>query len=289
MSPRQAAAARRLVRRVRREVDADLVQASLFGSRARGTARPDSDVDILLVFRWLPGDREPQASHAEWIAECVARRSRVPVTCWSVSLADLDRGSRTPMLVDALTDSIPIWSSRIPIPQLPFTCYDAIWCSERLLMRLGEGSMEVAQHLHRGDAGLAARRARDDVVRLCTALLLLRGITRPRRGDAVDAVIWRSDWQFSDRVILKWAATSFGVSGTDESGPVRTPPGGIRTAAGTISRLIVEVEDRLSNLRARTGWGTSANGRGIEHSRQASSLRRLRCLRTDGLIHRFRR
>jgi hypothetical protein len=258
LSARQAAAARRFIRRVRREVNADLVQASLFGSRARGTARPDSDVDILLVFHWLPGDREPQASHAEWLAESVARPHRVPVTCWSVSLADLERGSRTPMLVDALADSIVIWSSGIPLPRLPFTRQDAIWCSERLLTRVGEGSVEVAQHLHRGDAGLAARRARDDVVRLCTALLLLRGITRPRRRYAVEAILRCTARCARERVILKWAATSFGPSGADETGPVRTPPGGIGAAAAAIAGMILEVEERLLLLRTRTRWGTSA-------------------------------
>jgi predicted nucleotidyltransferase len=36
---------------------ADLVSVVLFGSRARGTARPDSDVDLLVVARDLPGSR----------------------------------------------------------------------------------------------------------------------------------------------------------------------------------------------------------------------------------------
>ena len=35
----------------------DLVSVVLFGSRARGTARPDSDVDLLVVARDLPGSR----------------------------------------------------------------------------------------------------------------------------------------------------------------------------------------------------------------------------------------
>jgi predicted nucleotidyltransferase len=35
----------------------DLVSVVLFGSRARGTARPDSDVDLLIVVRDLPGSR----------------------------------------------------------------------------------------------------------------------------------------------------------------------------------------------------------------------------------------
>jgi hypothetical protein len=162
------------------------------------------------------------------------------------------------MLVDALADSIPVWSSGPPIPPLPFTCDDAIWCAERLLTRVAEGSVEVERHLRRGDAAPALRRTRDDVVRLCTALLLLRGITRPRRGDAVDAVLQSADWTARERAILDWAATSFGVSGADEEGPLRVPPGGIGAAAAIISGLILEVEDGLSNLRARAVQGTHA-------------------------------
>ncbi len=36
---------------------ADLVSVVLYGSRARGTERPDSDVDLLVVIRGLPGSR----------------------------------------------------------------------------------------------------------------------------------------------------------------------------------------------------------------------------------------
>jgi hypothetical protein len=161
------------------------------------------------------------------------------------------------MLVDALADSIPIWSSGRPIPRLPFTCQDAVWCSERLLTRIGEGSLEVEQHLHGGQEASAVRRVRDDVVRLCTALLLLRGMTRPRRGHAVEAVIRRERWRPHERAILEWAATSYGPSGADEDGPVEVPPGGIVTAAAVISRLITMVEDRLLHLRATVEWGTS--------------------------------
>src|SRR4051794_41966622 len=99
VSPREHAAAMELVRRVRRGVPAELWRALLFGSRARGEARPDSDVDVLLVFRALPPDREPHAGIAERIADETARDTGVPVTAWSVSLDDLVCGRRTPMLV----------------------------------------------------------------------------------------------------------------------------------------------------------------------------------------------
>ena len=106
----ETAAVAELIDRVRRDIPAALVQASLFGSRARGDARRDSDIDVLLVFQRLPPDREPHASRAEAIAEQVAARTGIPVTVWSVSLPDLERGWRTPMLVDALADSVVLLS-----------------------------------------------------------------------------------------------------------------------------------------------------------------------------------
>jgi len=233
---------------VRSEVEADLVQASLFGSRARGEARPDSDIDILLVFRQLSDDREPHATHAEWLADQIAASTEVPITTWVISLVDLVRGNRTPMLVDALADSVPIWSGGGPLPRLPFTPEDGLWCAERLLCRVEEGGWEVGYHLSRGEGSDAARRIRDDVVRLSTALLLLRGETRPRRADAADRVreLYRwPDWIIS---VLQWAAESYGSEGRDEDAPVQEPPGGLRAGARAVSHLRFQVEHELTRL-----------------------------------------
>ena len=57
LDERERAAAMEVVRQVRRRVGARLECALLFGSKARRQARPDSDVDVLLVFRRLPPDR----------------------------------------------------------------------------------------------------------------------------------------------------------------------------------------------------------------------------------------
>ncbi|HET7322065.1 MAG TPA: nucleotidyltransferase domain-containing protein [Longimicrobiaceae bacterium] len=244
LRPREHAAALELVSLVRRWVRAELVQASLFGSRSRGEARPDSDLDVLLVFAELPPDREPHASHAEEIAEEVAARTGVPVTVWSVSLIDLEHGNRTPMLVDALEDSLPLWHGACPLPALPFTRDDALRCTRALLTRLDEGAEEFAGHCRRGDAEAAARRARDDVVRLCTALLLLDGITRPRRGEAVRAYLRREGSGGASPAVLEWAVRSFGASGKEEDAPVPRPPGGLREAARTVEWLRREVRHR---------------------------------------------
>jgi predicted nucleotidyltransferase len=234
LTPRQQGAALEVVRRVRAEVDAELWRVFLFGSRARREARPDSDLDLLLVFRRLPPDREPQAGEAEDIAEEVAERSGVPVTVWSVSLPDLERGRRTPMLVDALDDGIPLWPAGSAPLHLPFTPEDAVWCTACLLDRVAEGGAEAPALLRAGDVEGAARRVRDDVVRLCTALLLLQGETRPRRGGAVRRIA-------SGDPVLRWAAGAWGPPGHEEDAPVPPPPGGFAAAFAAVERLRGEV------------------------------------------------
>lgn len=253
LTPAERRAAREFIARVRRFVDADLVQASLFGSKARGNARPDSDVDILLVFRWLSWDREPHATHAERIADAVARDSGIPITTWSVSLPDLERGARTPMLVDALEDSVPLWCAGPPLPPLPFTPDDALRCVRSLLDRIAEGSMEADGHLRRGDLTAAGLRVRDDLVRACTAILLTRGITRPRRGEVVAA--YRALHRSTPippalDLLLDWVRDSFGEDGRDAERPVGSPPGGLGRAARAVDALRDEVVRRARGLEA---------------------------------------
>jgi predicted nucleotidyltransferase len=252
LTPRELRAARRVVEAVLRWVPAELVQASIFGSRARGEARPDSDLDVLLLFARLPPDREPHATMAEELAAGVAGEMGVPVAVWSVSLVDLYCGNRTPMLVDALEDAIPLWWRRRPLPPLPLTPPDALGCVGALLERVAEGSAEFAAMLEHGQPDAAARRARNDLTRLCTAGLLLRGITRPRRGAAVRAftrLCLPRDASPEMLPVLRWAAASFGAGGRDEDAPLRRPPGGLEAAArvvGELRRYIVRGARHLS-------------------------------------------
>ena len=225
-----------LVRRVIVSVPARLEHAAVFGSTARAQARPDSDIDVLLIFRHLPPDREPQATLAEIIASEVALDTGVPVETWSVSTADLARGRRTPMLVDALADGIPLWPSGRPIPRLPFTPEDAGFCVRALLCRVREGSVEFAQRITAGDFGSANRRVRDDLVRLCVAALLLRGETRPRRAEAVHRVVETCSVPERWLPVMWWAADSYSSEGDGEGG-IAPPPGGTRSAARVVTGL----------------------------------------------------
>lgn len=258
LSAHERAAVNRLISRVRDEVPAELVQASLFGSKARGDDRPDSDVDVLLVFRVLPPNREPQASRAEYIADQTAAETGVPVTVWSVSLQDLEPGARTPMLVDALEDSIELWcSDRRPLPPVPFTPADAVHCAGALLDRVAEGEIELDEHFDVGAHSAAALRVRDDLVRMCTAIELLRGRTRPRRADVVRSVL-RSENGTLPRYVrraLGWAAASFGPDGRDGESPVPPPPDpdAALLAVGHLRRLVRARRDRLALQVAMTG------------------------------------
>lgn len=257
IGPREREAVRCFVARVLAEVPADLVAASLFGSRARGDARPDSDVDVLLVFRVLPPHREPHAGHAEALADEVATLSGVPVTVWSVSLIDLEEGRRTPMLVDALTDAIPIWSRAAPLPAVPFSPADGVRCCDALLERVGEGSAIFARALDEGNGEAAIRRLRDDVVRLCTATHLVRGVTRPRRAEAVAAARAQlaSEADADLGALLAWAEASFGGEGREDDLPPSVPPVPPRTAAAALDRLRRRLYRDLDRLGA--GEGTS--------------------------------
>lgn len=242
-----------LVRRVRSRVPAELWRALLFGSKARGQARADSDLDVLLVFRDLPWSREPHAGIAEALADGVAADTGVPVTVWSVSLADLERGRRTPMLVDALDDGIPLWPADAPPVTVAYTPADALFCTGELLERVREGSAEVEAAWDHGAFEAAARRARDDLVRMCTAALLLDGVTRPRHGDAVRLFARRHGSPPELGAAMRWAAESFGAHGREGDAPVTPPPGGLRAAAAAVEAVRRRVAARRRELRAAMG------------------------------------
>lgn len=248
-----------VIQRVRAEVPADLNRVLLFGSRAREEERADSDVDLLLIFRRLPQDREPQAGQAEAIAEEVAAASQVPVTVWSVSFVDLRPGNRTPMLVDALTDGVPLWPVGLQRLRVVFTPEDALRCVAALLTRVSEGSEEVAGHLCAGDRHAAAMRMRDDLVRMCVAGFLLAGETRPRRAEAVrgfaDRFLEDPRLRGLDPSLLRWAEASFGLAGRDEEAAVPLPPRGFLAAASGVEVLRQWIREGAWRLERRLQHG----------------------------------
>jgi hypothetical protein len=251
LQPHECAAALEVVRRVRARVRAELVQAVIFGSKARGEGRPDSDVDLLLIFRALPPDREPHATRAEGLAGQVARETGVPVEVWCVSRPDLERGRRTPMLVDSLADAAPLWPEGAAVPRPRFTPDDACFCAGALLERVADGGREVRARVDAGDSRWVPR-LRDDVARLCTALLLLAGETRPRHAGAVRRTLDRERPYLAlspdERLLLAWVARSYGNGHAADEAPVPPPPVSLAAAFRFVDRLRAMVARRLDRL-----------------------------------------
>ena len=110
------------------------------------------------------------------------------------------------------------------------------------------GSAEVEDAVAAGAHGAAARRARDDLVRLCTAALLLEGVTRPRTAECVLCFAGRHEPPPELAPVLRWAADSYGAGGKDRAGPLAPPPGGLAAAARAVEAL----------RRALSGCGASS-------------------------------
>lgn len=259
-APERAAVARFLRRSLAPDMP-PIVRAALFGSKARGDADQDSDVDVLLVADVDPDDRLVVAEAFGRVAERVTDDTGVEIEPWTVCVVDLEEGRRTPMLVDAVADSIPLWPAGAPPLHAPFTPADAVFCAECLLGWVGAGGEVSARALAVGAFDEAARRARDDITRLATAALLLCGDTRHRRVGTLQ----RFEERFvrtgivSPRVLpaLAWARAAYPPDGGrgQETPPVpaaaaATAPHGHRLAAVLEAELVPRLLARIAALEA---------------------------------------
>jgi hypothetical protein len=124
-----------------------------------------------------------------------------------------------------------------------------VFCVRSLLQRVVEGSEEVVAARAVGDRHAAARRVRDDLVRLCTANHLLDRNTRPRCAVAIREFTRRYGrvgglgprWP----TLARWAVHSYGPTGKDEDAPVPLPPGGLAAACRTVEVLRQRTAARL--------------------------------------------
>ncbi len=251
-----------LIRRIRARRWPPLVRAALFGSKARGDSDGDSDVDLLLVCEVAPGARAWAGELVGRMAEEVAARTGVPVEPWMVAAADLRAGRRTPMLVDALADALPIWPPGAPPLRLPFTPADAVFCASRLLEWVDAGGAVVRRALAEGRWADAAARARDDIARLATAALLLTGDTRHRRAGSLrrfeEAFVRTGRVPSGARRALAWAAAAYPVDdGRGQADPppspraVRTAPLGYELTAAMEGELVVPLLRRIAQLSGK--------------------------------------
>lgn len=84
----------------------EFVGMILFGSWARGEAKPDSDIDILLIFKSLEG-LEVRSKAYNIIAEHV----KSPITIVDMRLLDITdkEYELTPLMLNILYDGIIVW------------------------------------------------------------------------------------------------------------------------------------------------------------------------------------
>jgi len=256
---RERAAVAELLERVRERGWPPLLRAALFGSKARGDYDGHSDVDVLVVCDVAPEARAPAGELVGRIAEGVAARSGVRLEPWTVCADDLRPGQRTPMLVDAVHDAVPLWPPGAPPLRARFMPADAVFCASRLLEWVEAGGAVTRRALQEGCWAEAAARARDDIVRLATAALLLAGDTRHRRVGSLrrfDRIFVRGGYvPPAVRPALAWAAAAYPPDGGrgHEDPPaspraLRTAPLGYELAGTMAGALMVPILRRIAEL-----------------------------------------
>lgn len=211
-----------------------ILRAVLFGSKARGDYRRDSDVDVLAICDVDADDRDLAARALARHAIGVSDATGVRIEPWAVPVADLEVGARTPMLVDALDDGIPLWPPGAPPIRIEFTPADAAFCVACLVDWVDAGGAIVRRALEEGRYADAAIRIRDDITRMATAALLLDGDTRHRHVGSL--LRFEESWIATGRVsrrvrpALEWAAAAYPRSRLSRTRPVPTTPAAVRTA-----------------------------------------------------------
>ncbi|MGQ9513822.1 MAG: nucleotidyltransferase family protein [Thermoproteota archaeon] len=84
----------------------EFVGMILFGSWARGEARADSDVDVLVVFKRLGG-----FEFRSKVYSMIAEHLKMPLTLIDVRLSEIvsENYELTPLMLNALYDGVVIW------------------------------------------------------------------------------------------------------------------------------------------------------------------------------------
>jgi uncharacterized protein len=95
-----------------------LIDAYLFGSRARGTHRDDSDADVAVVLRGTPGPFVPTKLDMGDIAFDVLLETGIriqPFPVWESEWQHPEAYSNPPLLRNIARDGIRTYSTKLPI------------------------------------------------------------------------------------------------------------------------------------------------------------------------------
>lgn len=105
--PRDALLLTEVITTLRQTLDDNLIALVLFGSRARGAARPDSDWDLLLVARDLP---PPGLARHTYVKTMLPLTWRGRVAVLAKTKAEFE-SAVSPLFLDIALDGIILWDT----------------------------------------------------------------------------------------------------------------------------------------------------------------------------------
>lgn len=108
LSPAEQAALEDFVNAVRGSLGSEVVDVQLFGSKARGDATPESDVDVLVVVR----EEEPKLIDALYdllLDACLGHNVYISLKVFSEAEYERLNHPRTPFMQNVAREGVALW------------------------------------------------------------------------------------------------------------------------------------------------------------------------------------